>query len=202
MARVLRAMDIRGCINCFYCLGQPCGAVGRATAVSCGVCINNCRGCCCGCGTCLAKCCHCCMGLFSSVLMVALVVVFVLVAAFVLWVNWDVISETTGGLFNATSNATMEYYDKVQHDPNVLKFLNKTSGYYDAAQDQINQGIEKVGSNPDLVRFGNKTAEIYDNSKNVVADTFDSIKNHETVGQAINKTGEVWESIKGWKIWG
>lgn len=193
MSRALRALDIRSCIRCFVCLGKPCGEAGRATAVHCGVCINNSRGCCCGCGNCLAKCCHCCMHVFGSFLRFALVVGFVLVSAFVIWANWAAISETAGGLYNVTSNATVEYYDKIQEDPNVQNFFNKTSGYYDTAKDQINQGIDKIGSNPDVERFRNRTAEVYDSAKNATADAFDSIK---------NGTAGVWETIKGWKIWG
>lgn len=206
MAKAVRALDIRTCIQCFTCLGKPCGAAGRGCFVHCGVCFNNCRGCCGGCGSCLVSCCQGgmrgCMCLFGSMLKAVLVLAFVGLAAFVIWVNWDAISETTGGLYNVTSNATLEYYDKVQNDPNVVEFFNKTSGYYDTAKDQINEGIDKVGSNPDVIRLGNQTAEIYGNAKNAIVDTFDSIKNHETVGQVINGTASVWENIKGWKIWG
>lgn len=186
----LRALDIRMCINCFKCLGKPCGLAGRAAAVSAGVCLYSCRGCCYGCGSCLVKGCHCCMGcmrLFTSMLRVVLV----LVVVFVIWVTWNAISE-----------ATVEYYNKLQHDPNVLKFVNRTTGYYDTAKDQFSQGIENIGSNPDVVRLGNRTAELYDSAKNAIADNFDDIKNDKTVALAINGTAEAWEKVKGWKIWG
>lgn len=191
MSRALRAADIRGCIHCFTACGKPCGAVGRGMAVSCGVCINNCRGACCGLGNCCAgigRCGASCCGYLGRGLPVLIGAAVILTVAFVAFVHWD--SIVTG--FDTVRNGTVEYYDKAVEDPTVGQVLNKTEEYYGAARDKI----AEIGNSPEVQRVGNKTVELYGAAKDQIVDTFDKVHQSETVQSAINGTVGFFSSLK------
>lgn len=186
MSGAARAADIRICIHCFTACGAPCGAIGRATAVSCGVCLHGCRGECWGLGTCVVGLVRClaglctvickgivglctviCKGIASllgciwvgiTLLFVPLLVVGSLgVVALLGYLYWDPIVH----FFETVKNETTEYYDKTLEDPRVVHLWNKTEEYYEATKDKF----VELGNHPEVQQIANKTEQLYDISK-------------------------------------
>lgn len=182
MSGAARAADIRVCIHCFEACGAPCGAIGRASAVSCGVCLNGCRGAFWGLGICVVWLVHClarlctaickgitiiCMGIVSllgsicvvitNLLVPLLVVGLIGVAALLGYLYWDPIVH----FFETVKNDTVEYYDKTLEDPRVIQLWNKTEEYYEATKDKF----VELGNHPEVQKIANKTEELYDMSK-------------------------------------
>ncbi|KAL1373359.1 hypothetical protein pipiens_005207 [Culex pipiens pipiens] len=217
MSRAFRAADISSCIHCFTACGKPCGEIGRATAVSCGVCVNGCRGACWGLGSCVAWLARgvvglctaigtllwcllaaignllvCLLAVIAQFFVVLLVVGLIAVVGLLGYLYWDPIVH----FFDTVRNDTAAYYDKTIEDPSVVQLWNKTEQNYDGAKGKIDELV----NHPEVQRVADKTVELYDAAKDQVVDTYEQVRQRESVQSAVNGTMSFFKILKS-KIW-